>query len=97
MAEYAIVSPRTVLSKKTDLIEAVMDDSVIILSLDKSQYYGGDEVAVDVWNLIDGVRDVQGIADALVGAYDAPVDAILADVSIFAREMIEAGLLESLK
>jgi hypothetical protein len=94
MGGHVAVSPRTVLAKKDSLIQAPMDDAIILLSLEKSRYYGGDRVAADVWVKFDGVQDIQTIAETLGAEYDAPVETILADISRFAEEMLDEGLLE---
>lgn len=94
MAENRVVYPHSVLRKKAALIEAVMDDAIIILSLDNSRYYGGSQIAADVWSRINGVRDIGAIASLLSDEYDAPTEAILADITIFAEEMIAEGLLD---
>lgn len=94
MAEKRLVYPHSVLTKKAALIEAIMDDAIILLSLENSRYYGGSQVAADVWSRFDGVRDIRAIANLLGEEYAAPAEAILADITTFAEEMIAEGLLE---
>ena len=52
-----------------------------------------DEIAVEVLQLCDGVRDVGAIVDALAAKYAAPRDAILADVIALLQDLADKGFL----
>lgn len=93
MQELTVTDSHTVLVKKDTLIQAPMDDAIILLCLDNSKYYGGDKIAADIWLLIDGVRSLSAIAESLSIEYDAPIEAILKDVCDFADELLAEGLL----
>jgi pyrroloquinoline quinone biosynthesis protein D len=51
------------------------------------------ETAVDVLNLADGQRTISAIAEALAAEFDAPADAILADILPLLQEMADQGYL----
>jgi pyrroloquinoline quinone biosynthesis protein D len=51
------------------------------------------ETAVDVLKLADGQRTIGAIADALAADFDAPADAILADILPLLQEMADQGYL----
>ena len=50
-----------------------------------------DEAAVEVLKLVDGVRTVPAIVDALASRYDAPRDAIARDVSVMLGDLSDKG------
>lgn len=48
-----------------------------------------DEIAVEVLKLVDGVRTLDAIVDALTAKFDAPREAIALDVSVMLTELQE--------
>jgi pyrroloquinoline quinone biosynthesis protein D len=52
-----------------------------------------DEIAVEVLQLCDGMRDVGAIIAALAAKYAAPRDAILADVIAMLQDLADKGFL----
>ena len=50
-----------------------------------------DEPAVEVLKLVDGVRSVPDIVDALAARFDAPRAAIAADVEAMLRDLADKG------
>lgn len=51
-----------------------------------------DETALAVLRMLDGVRSVDAIVDALAARYDAPREEIAADVLAMLRELAEKGV-----
>jgi pyrroloquinoline quinone biosynthesis protein D len=52
-----------------------------------------DEIAVEVLQLCDGVRNVAAIVDELVAKYAAPRDAISTDVVAMLQDLADKGFL----
>ena len=52
-----------------------------------------DEIAVEVLQLCDGVRNVAAIVDELVAKYAAPREAIAADVVAMLQDLADKGFL----
>lgn len=50
-----------------------------------------DEQAVEVLQLVDGVRSVPAIVDTLAGRYDARRETIEADVAAMLRDLADKG------
>jgi pyrroloquinoline quinone biosynthesis protein D len=50
-----------------------------------------DEPAVEVLKLVDGARSVPEIVDALAARFDAPREAIAADVEAMLRDLADKG------
>jgi pyrroloquinoline quinone biosynthesis protein D len=48
-----------------------------------------DDIAVEVLKLVDGARTLDAIVDALATTFDAPRDAIAADVTVMLAELQE--------
>ena len=56
-----------------------------------------DEIAVEVLQLCDGVRDVAAMIDGLAEKYTAPRDAIGADVIAMLQDLADKGFLVEAK
>lgn len=52
-----------------------------------------DETALEVLRLVDGVRSLDAIADALATRFAAPRDVILADVAALLEELAAKGVI----
>jgi pyrroloquinoline quinone biosynthesis protein D len=52
-----------------------------------------DEQAVEILQLIDGKRAVDGVIDELVGRYDAPRDVIAVDVIKMLQDLVDKKVL----
>jgi pyrroloquinoline quinone biosynthesis protein D len=56
-----------------------------------------DEIAVEVLQFCDGVRDVGAIADVLAEKYAAPRDTILVDVIGMLQDLADKGFLTEVR
>ncbi len=52
-----------------------------------------DEQAVEVLKLVDGARTLAGIVDDLCARYDAPRDAVFADVAVMLDDLADKGVI----
>jgi pyrroloquinoline quinone biosynthesis protein D len=52
-----------------------------------------DETALEVLRLVDGVRDLDTIIDALAAKFDAPRDVIATDVRAMIDDLVARGAL----
>ena len=68
------------------------DDAVILLDPDSGNYYTLDDVGGRIWELCDGSRSIEEIADVLAAEYDAPAEQIRADVIELLGELREGRL-----
>ena len=53
-----------------------------------------DEPAVEVLKLVDGARSMPDIVDALAARFDAPREAIAADVEAMLRDLADKGAIQ---
>jgi coenzyme PQQ biosynthesis protein PqqD len=68
------------------------EDAVILLDPDSGNYYTLDDVGGRIWELCDGSRTVDEIADLLAAEYDAPAERIRADVIELLSELRDGRL-----
>lgn len=70
-----------------------MIDGRLMLGI-KGRAFEMDGVAADIWNLIDGKRSVDEIAESLAQEYDASPTELLQDTQAFVEQLLAAGLAE---
>jgi pyrroloquinoline quinone biosynthesis protein D len=54
-----------------------------------------DEIAVEVLQLVDGARTVDGIIDTLAARFAAPRDEIATDVTALLQDLADKGVIET--
>jgi hypothetical protein len=65
---------------------------VLVLDLKTSLYFGMTGTAARIWQLLEAGRAQDDIIGTLSREYDAPRDAIAADVESFLSDLIARGL-----
>lgn len=65
----------------------------VLLRLDDGGYYAVDEVGAFIWDCCDGHRTVDDVVQAVLTEFDAPADAVSADVRSFLRDLQSENLL----
>ena len=80
----------TVLERLPEVIWREMAGETVLLDPAGSVLMGLNESAGRMWELIDGVRSLQSLAEELAGHYGQPEDKILADLIVFAQALLEA-------
>lgn len=75
------------------MIEQQVDGTRVLLNLTNGQYYSlDDEVGHRVWELCDGNHTVPDMVSRISEEYDAPLEAIEADVLALLEEFFKEEL-----
>ncbi len=82
------------LSHRADLLEASLDDEVVLLSVERGSYYCLDDIGSDVWRLTAEPRRAGDVIAALTKIYEADEATIAADLFPLLREMAAEGLID---
>jgi len=62
---------------------------------DMAKIYNLDEVAADIWQLIDGQRTLAEVRDALLDEYDVAPDVLEADLGDLVQKLVSIGALKT--
>lgn len=68
-------------------------DQIVILDTHTEQYYVLNRVGTEVWQLLDGSRDIEAIVTALRTRYDVPEEILRADVTELLEDLKARGLI----
>jgi hypothetical protein len=67
---------------------------VVILDIEKGSYYGLEQVAARIWQLLQQPRKVFEIRDTIVAEYDVTPDRCERDLFEFLNNLSDTGLIE---
>lgn len=68
------------------------DDAVVLLHTETGAYYSLNAVAGRIFAMCDGVHTVEAMVDAIVAAFDVPVERVRRDVVVTLDRLADAGL-----
>ena len=90
---------KIIMYKNPDVVTRVIDDEVILLPLYKSSdkincIYTLNKVAMRVWNLIDGKRDIAKIKKQILKEFDTSPKEVDEEMAKFLKELIEIRALK---
>lgn len=52
------------------------------------------EIEVEIWNLLDGHRSVEEIAETIARDFNEELDTVRGDITAFTAELLDQGLVE---
>lgn len=70
-----------------------VDDEGIILDMANDQAHILNEVAIEMWNLMDGNNSIQDISENICKEYEVEMEQALKDTMEFAGKLFEKGLI----
>lgn len=70
-------------------------ETLVLMSINKGQYYSLNELGCRIWQLCDGVRPVAEIIQIIGDEYDVSLDRVQHDVLTLLQELADEHLVES--
>lgn len=83
----------TLLIRVPDLVFTDMDGDLVMMSIEKGEYYGVGGVGPRVWELLEQPVSINELTASICEDYDADPDRCRADMERFTREMLDLGLI----
>ena len=81
------------LRRNDELIHSAIDNETVMMSLERDEYYGLDEIATDIWNLLGEPRSAEEILDNLDERFETDRETIATDLMAFLNDMVESKVL----
>jgi hypothetical protein len=88
------ISTSSVVAATKDQVSSDLAGETILLSMQSAMYYGLDEVASRIWELVRDPIQVSEISETIAREYDVERPRWEADVIEFLRELETKGLIE---
>ena len=89
----ADINDTTLIARDPSPVTADMGDELVMLSIERGNYYGLGEVGSRIWQLLESPRPLNQLVDQLVDEYEIAPDACRRDVLSFLRQLQQEGLL----
>ena len=77
-------------------VAADMDDDLVMMSLENSNYYSLDPIGKRIWAFLEEPLQVSELVDRLTAEFEVERPRCLADVLGFLNELAEAGLVRTI-
>lgn len=88
------IGDSSVIQRRAGLLEADIGGEVVLMSIERSKYFGLDEIGSDIWRAIEQPTTVLDLCAQLVRRYDGDPDVIYRDVVALLQRLAEHDLLE---
>lgn len=85
----------TVLSRRSEVVAADLDDELVMMSVEQGNYYGLDSIGKDIWGLLTKPKSFQDLCRGLMERYSVDEVVCEKDVKEFLKRMIDEGLMDA--
>lgn len=93
MPDAMIMNTDAVISQNSDLVSAVLDEEVVLMSIRKGSYYGMDQVGSRIWELLEKPITFGRLLAEMEEAYEGDADQIRMDLVAFLEELKQEDLI----
>ena len=87
-----MLNNETIVEKNPSILCTELDDEAVLLDLETKCYYGLNEVALELWKLINGTRKINSIAESICEQFDVTPEKAVSSVTKLLREFEDNGL-----
>jgi hypothetical protein len=84
----------SVVQRDPNIIAAEAGEDVVMVSIDKGEYYGVSHVAREIWQAIEGPKKVSDLIDDLVNNYNVERSVCEKETLLFLEELLTERLLQ---
>jgi hypothetical protein len=77
----------TLISRSPSVLAAEVQGEIVMMSIEKGQYFGLDDIGSDIWKRIEPPCSFAALIDGLAAAYDADPTTITNDVRLLLDQM----------
>jgi Coenzyme PQQ synthesis protein D (PqqD) len=84
----------SIVRRVADQVSCDMAGEAIVLNMKSGVYFGMEQVAALIWNLVEKPRTVGEIRDAIMKEYDVDSNTCEQDLKLFLDRLQSAGLIE---
>jgi len=94
MNEVTKGAKNAIYQRNQDLIGASIDDELVMMSVEKGQYYGLSGIGPRVWELMDEPLTLDQLIERIVEEFEVERDVCRADMIQFLEQIEKLGLVE---
>jgi hypothetical protein len=94
MAAIQKLNLHSVVQRDPDVIAAAAGEDVVMVSIDKGQYYGASKIAKEIWEAIERPKLVSDLIGDLVATYNVDRTLCEKEILLFLEELLAERLLQ---
>ena len=87
MNSHSPITLETKIVQAEGLEEAMLEDQVVMMSVEKGKYFALDSVASRIWPMIERPRTVRQVCDDLLPRYEADQETVQREVLDFIEDL----------
>ena len=87
------IDHKTLLIRNPQQAYSEIDDEIVMLSIEKGEYYNLDKIGRDIWKYLSSTHSFEEIIEFLTETYDVTSAQCEQDVKPFVIELLEKGIL----
>jgi hypothetical protein len=85
----------TVVSRRSELVSAKMDDEIVMLDVVRGQYFGIGGIGPRIWQLLEDSRPLSELCETLCREFRVDPESCRSDTLAFVGELVEIGLVNT--
>ena len=86
------ISSKTIINRNSGIISNKLDDEIIMMSIEKGEYYGLNQIASRIWEIIENPISFDILITHLTEEFEVSREACIADVKTFLHLLEEKNL-----
>jgi hypothetical protein len=87
------IGPEEMVVRDPDLLAAEMDGDLVMMSIERGQYYGIGGVGTRVWQLLESPSSVDRLCAVICEEYDVDEAVCRSDIGAYVEKLLDMGLL----
>ncbi len=87
------INSESVISKNPQIISSKMDDEVVMMSVEKGNYYGLNRVGSEIWEKLTEPVTVAGLCDKLMQEFNVEKEQCEREVITYLDKLVSEGLI----
>jgi hypothetical protein len=95
MPDMSEITLSTHLSRVPDLIATEMDGDLVMMSIEKGQYFGIGGIGSRVWTLLETPMSIADLARIILQEYEVDEVTCQADLLTFAQDLLDHGVVRA--
>lgn len=88
------LSLNSTICRSKELLSTQIDDEMVLMSIERGNYYGLDAIATDIWQRLEQPLAVVDLCAVLAKEYDADTETISRDVLALLEQFVTEGFIE---
>ena len=93
MSHTTAIGPDTVLTRSEEVLEADIDGEKVMMSIERGEYYGLDNIGSEIWAMFEKPRAVSEVCATMGARYNVSPEDCERDVVAFLGDLVADGTL----